>query len=58
MNWTLEAKERIERVPPFIRGMVAKSIEAYARMKGITEVTLELVDEAKAYWESTGTFHP
>ncbi|MEK7778127.1 MAG: universal stress protein [Chloroflexota bacterium] len=57
LSWIPEAKERMERVPPFIRGMVAKSIEAYARMKGITEVTSELVDEAKAYWENTGDFH-
>ncbi|MBI4215884.1 MAG: universal stress protein [Chloroflexi bacterium] len=57
LSWTPEAKERMERVPPFIRGMVVKSIEAYARLKGAIEVTPKLVDEAKAYWESTGTFH-
>lgn len=57
LTWMPEAKERMERVPPFIRGMVVKSIEGYARMKGATEVTPELVDKAKAHWESTGDFH-
>lgn len=57
LAWTAEAEQRIERVPPFVRGMVIKSIEGYARIKGVTEVTLELVEEAKAYWAETGTFH-
>lgn len=55
--WSPKAMKRLERVPDFISGMVVKSIEAYARMKGATEVSPEIVDEAKAYWESTGTFH-
>ncbi|MBI2916640.1 MAG: universal stress protein [Chloroflexi bacterium] len=57
LRWSPEASARLERVPPFIRGMVVKSVEGYARLVGVAEVTSELVDEAKAYWERTGTFH-
>ncbi|MBI4319739.1 MAG: universal stress protein [Chloroflexi bacterium] len=57
LAWTPPARERVQRVPDFVRGMVSKSIEDYARRKGATEVTTELVDEAKAFWERTGTVH-
>ncbi|MBI4286823.1 MAG: universal stress protein [Chloroflexi bacterium] len=57
LSWTPAARERVERVPAFIRGAVVKSIERYALMKGANEVTAELVSEAKAYWENTGDFH-
>ncbi|MBI2862123.1 MAG: PCP reductase family protein, partial [Chloroflexi bacterium] len=57
LTWTAPATERMNRVPDFIRGMVVKSVEDYARSKGATEVTEELVDEAKAFWERTGTVH-
>lgn len=55
--WSLPAWERLERVPAFIRGIVVKSIEDYARMKEVSEITTELVDEAKAHWEQTGQVH-
>lgn len=55
--WTPEAKARMERVPPFVRGMVVQAIEGYARKKGCAEITSELVDEAKTFWEGSGTFH-
>lgn len=57
MTWTAEARERVERVPAFVRGMVVKAIEAYARKQGLAEITTSTVDEAKALWEGTGRFH-
>lgn len=57
LAWSPPARQRMERVPAFIRGIVVKSIEDYARMKGAIDITPELVDEAKAHWERTGTFH-
>ena len=38
MTWTDEARERMERVPAFVRGMVTKAIEAYARQHGLAEI--------------------
>lgn len=57
MAWTAEAWGRIERIPPFIRGMVVKAIEAYAKKRAIHQVTSELVDEAKHFWSETNKFH-
>ncbi len=57
MAWTAEAKERMDRVPAFVRGMVVKAIEAYAASQGLVEITPGTVDEAKASWGETGRFH-
>lgn len=55
--WTAEAKERVERIPPFVRGMVLKAIEAYAQQQGLTEITPNIVDEAKGSWGDAGAHH-
>lgn len=57
MAWTIEARGRVERIPPFVRGMVVKAIEAYAAKRGLQEVTSDLVDEAKRFWAETERFH-
>ncbi len=57
MTWTEEARERMERVPAIVQGMVVKAIEAYARKQGLTEITPRIVDEAKEFWGETGRFH-
>ena len=40
-TWTAEAKQRLERIPSFARGMVVKGIERFAEERNIT-----LIDEA------------
>ncbi len=57
LRWTEQARLNIERVPQFVRGMVMQAIEAYARDKGLTEITSDIVDEAKGSWGTTGRFH-
>lgn len=57
MAWTEEARQRVERIPVFVRGMVAKAIEAYAVSRGLTEITPGIVEEAKTLWGQTGRFH-
>ena len=57
MAWTEEAQQRMERIPIFVRGMVAKAIEAYAVSRGLAEITPGIVDEAKTFWGQTGQFH-
>ena len=47
MTWTKEAKERIERVPSFMRPMIEMGVENYARQNGLTEVTPEVMDASK-----------
>lgn len=48
LQWTDEAKERLAKVPSFIRGMAIKGAEKYAEHNGITEVTVEVMKAARA----------
>ena len=57
MSWTAEARERIQRVPVFVRGTVVKAVEAYARQQGLSEITPMILEEAKSFWGETGRFH-
>lgn len=45
-EWTPEAAERIQRVPPFARQMARRGIENYAKDKGCRTITTAIVDEA------------
>ncbi|MFQ5851224.1 MAG: universal stress protein [Candidatus Binatia bacterium] len=44
--WTEEAKNRIERVPSFARGMAEKTLHGYAIEKGYTVITSSVIDQA------------
>jgi hypothetical protein len=46
-SWSLEAQERLARVPGFVRGMVKKIYAEYARDRGIGEITPALMDTAR-----------
>lgn len=45
--WTPEAKERLGKVPVFLRGMVKKGVERYAKAKGMREITPEVMSELR-----------
>lgn len=45
--WTKEAEERLKRVPPFVQPMARRSIISYAKEKGLKEITIQLMDEAR-----------
>ncbi|ODS31767.1 MAG: radical SAM superfamily protein [Candidatus Scalindua rubra] len=47
LSWSEDAKKRLERVPSFGRGMVIKRVEQYAREKGYSEITPNIMKEAK-----------
>ncbi|MGD2079892.1 MAG: SPASM domain-containing protein, partial [Nitrospirota bacterium] len=47
LKWEDDAKERIRKVPPFIRGMIVNAAEGMARKRGMGAVTCELLDELK-----------
>ena len=38
VEWTPEAKQRLERIPSFARGMVVKGVEKFAAEKGIAVI--------------------
>jgi hypothetical protein len=48
IRWTLEAQERLKRVPFFVRFFVRRRAEAAAVERGLAEVTSELLDEIKS----------
>ncbi len=45
--WTPEATGRLERVPSFVRGMVKRIYNDWAREKGVSEITPESMDRAR-----------
>ncbi len=45
--WTKEAEERLARAPLFVREMVRKGTEQFAKTKGYNEITSQVLDEAK-----------
>ena len=47
VEWTAEARGRIERIPSFIRPMAQKAIERYAEAQGHRTITEAVMDEAR-----------
>ncbi|MCB1041974.1 MAG: radical SAM protein [Acidobacteria bacterium] len=45
--WTPAAKERLERIPSFVRGMVVQRVERYAADHGKTMITVEMMHEIR-----------
>jgi len=56
LTWDPAARERLQAIPSFARGMVVKAVEAYARGQGATTVTPELLADVRAKWG--GRFRP
>lgn len=45
--WTADAKERLERLPSFVKPMVQSSVEAYARKHEFKTINLQVMDDSK-----------
>ena len=53
LSWDSAAKQRLNSVPEgFIRGMTAQRVEVFARRKGATVITSQLLDEKYAEWRA------
>ncbi len=48
--WDDDARSMISKVPAFVRHMVVGEVENYARIKGRSEISREIVEEVKAKW--------
>lgn len=46
-TWTVDAKEKLDRLPAFVKPMVQGSVEAYARKHGFKTITLQVMDDSK-----------
>ncbi|MEN8375180.1 MAG: radical SAM protein [Gemmatimonadota bacterium] len=47
LPWDEDARERIARAPSFVRGVVSQRVESFARARGHTRVTTEVMDEVR-----------
>src|SRR3989442_1306017 len=56
LAWDADARERLQAIPSFARGMVVKAVEAHARGRGDAVVTRERLAEVRAKWG--GRFRP
>jgi radical SAM protein with 4Fe4S-binding SPASM domain len=50
LSWEPAARERLQAIPSFARGMVVKAVEAYARGRGETVITPALLADVRAKW--------
>ncbi len=57
MTWAADARQRIERAPEMVRGMLIKEIEGWAQRQGLTEVSEDAVRAVKREWQAQGMFH-
>ncbi len=48
-TWTADAKEKLDRLPAFVKPMVQSSVETYARKQGFKTITLQVMDDSKNY---------
>lgn len=46
-TWTADAKEKLDRLPAFVKPMVQGSVETYARKHGFKTITLQVMDDSK-----------
>jgi hypothetical protein len=46
-SWSPDAKEKLERLPAFVKPMVQSSVEAYARKHEYKTITLQVMDDSK-----------
>ncbi|MBI1722417.1 MAG: radical SAM protein [Gemmatimonadetes bacterium] len=47
LAWSPEAEERMRRIPSFVRGVVMRRVEDFARARGLGTVTPELLSEIR-----------
>jgi hypothetical protein len=46
--WSADAKEKLDRLPSFVKPMVQSSVEAFARKQGYKTITLQVMDDSKS----------
>src|SRR5215510_6021775 len=46
-TWSVDAKEKLDRLPSFVKPMVQSSVEAFARKQGYKTITLQVMDDSK-----------
>jgi nucleotide-binding universal stress UspA family protein len=57
LPWDLEAENRLQNMPDFVRGQVMEAVEGNARELGEPRVTSKVMDVVIQKWIETGDFH-
>ena len=52
LEWTPEAETRLKEIPFFVRPAARKKIENFAKSLGITQISVEVYEEAKKKFDS------
>jgi radical SAM protein with 4Fe4S-binding SPASM domain len=47
LRWSADAEARLSRIPSFVRGVVARRLEEFARARGASEITVDLMSEVR-----------
>lgn len=48
LAWEPAARERMQRIPAFVRGMVTRAVEAWCARNGVTLVTAEVLEDIRS----------
>ena len=56
--WSTDAKEKLDRLPSFVKPMVQGSVEAFARKQGYQTITLQVMDDSKSESSNGVTWTP
>ena len=57
-SWSADAKEKLDRLPSFVKPMVQSSVEAFARKQGYQTITLQVMDDSKSESSNGMTWTP
>jgi light-independent protochlorophyllide reductase subunit B len=49
-DWTADATQELKKIPFFVRGKARNNTETYARERGLSEITIETLYDAKAHF--------
>jgi hypothetical protein len=54
--WDDDARDRMKKIPAFVRGMVVKAVESYCQKNGIARVTAPHLDEIRSRMPTSKLF--
>jgi light-independent protochlorophyllide reductase subunit B len=50
MVWLADAERELKKIPFFVRGKARRNTEAFAAERGVTEISIDTLYEAKAHY--------
>ena len=48
--WLSDAEKELKKIPFFVRGKARRNTETFATMKGVSEISVDTLYEAKAHY--------